>query len=100
MTSGTGGPSLEFPANQRTGPSAFRLGWIAFMLLATSAPYLVDYFTAPARSHYTWIIPPYPEDAFGYMAWAQQAAHGHILFQLKFTALPHHAFLFHPFFLV
>ncbi len=70
------------------------------MLLATSAPYLVNFFTTPADSHYTWIVPPYPEDAFGYMAWTQQAAQGHFLFQLKFTALPHSAFLFHPFFLV
>jgi hypothetical protein len=34
------------------------------------------------------------------MAWAQQAAQGHFLFHLKFTALPHSAFLFHPFFLM
>ena len=100
MSSGTGGPSSAIPANHRAGLSTFRLGWMIVILLAASAPYLVDYFSTPAGSHYTWIIPPYPEDAFGYMAWAQQAAHGHLLFQLKFTALPHHPFLFHPFFLV
>jgi len=82
------------------GLKNFRLGWIAFMVLATSAPYLLNFFSAPAGSHYTWIVPPYPEDAFGYMAWTRQAAQGHFLFQLKFTALPHSAFLFHPFFLV
>jgi hypothetical protein len=80
--------------------NAFRLGWIIFLVLATSVPYLLNFFSAPAGSHYTWIIPPYPEDAFGYMAWTRQAAQGHFLFQLKFTALPHSAFLFHPFFLV
>lgn len=83
-----------------TGQRAFRLGWIIFMMLATSAPYLLNFFATPADCHYTWIIPPYPEDAFGYMAWTQQAAQGHFLFQLKFTALPHSAFLFHPFFLI
>jgi len=82
------------------GLNAFRLGWIIFMALATSAPYLLNFFSTPAGCHYTWILPPYPEDSFGYMAWAQQAAQGHLLFQLKFTALPHSAFLFHPFFLV
>ena len=35
-----------------------------------------------------------------YQAWSQQAAHGSLLFQIKYTALPHAAFLFHPFFLV
>ena len=80
--------------------NAFRLGWIIFLVLATSVPYLLNFFSAPAGSHYTWIIPPYPEDAFGYMAWTRQAAQDHFLFQLKFTALPHSAFLFHPFFLV
>ena len=79
--------------------NAFRLGWIIFMVAATSAPYLLNFLSTPAGDHYTWIIPPYPEDAFGYMAWTQQAAQGHLLFQLKFTALPHSAFLFHPFFL-
>ena len=82
------------------GLNAFRLGWIIFLVLATSAPYLLNFFFAPADCHYTWIVPPYPEDSFGYMAWTRQAAQGHFLFQLKFTALPHSAFLFHPFFLV
>ena len=70
------------------------------MVLATSAPCLLNFFATPAGCHYTWIVPPYPEDSFGYMAWTQQAAQGHFLFQLKFTALPHSAFLFHPFFLI
>jgi hypothetical protein len=34
------------------------------------------------------------------MAWSRQAAHGSLLFQLKYTALPHSPFLFHPFFLI
>ncbi len=34
------------------------------------------------------------------MAWSQQAAHGKLLFQLKYTAAPHSPFLFHPFFLI
>jgi hypothetical protein len=90
----------EAPAKiTHAGLNAFRLGWVVFMVLATSAPYLLNFFSAPAGSHYTWIVPPYPEDSFGYMAWAQQAAQGHFLFQLKFTALPNSAFLFNPFFL-
>ncbi|MGD0016467.1 MAG: hypothetical protein ABSC38_02985 [Verrucomicrobiia bacterium] len=74
--------------------------WIAFMVLATSTPYLVNYFFTPPGFHYTWIIPPYPEDSLGYMAWSQQAAHGSLLFKVKYTALPHAPFLFHPFFLI
>jgi hypothetical protein len=84
----------------RGGLRAFRWGWIAFMVLATSVPYLLNFFSTPAGYHYTWIVPPYPEDSLAYLSWSQQAAHGSLLFQLKYTALPHHAFLFHPFFLV
>ncbi|HEX5399183.1 MAG TPA: hypothetical protein VFY06_09055 [Verrucomicrobiae bacterium] len=84
---------------RRENLNAFRLGWVLFMVLATSLPYLLDFFNTPAGGHYTWILPPYPEDSFGYMAWAQQAAQGHLLFQLKFTALPNSPFLFNPFFL-
>src|SRR5271165_7226117 len=79
---------------------AFRWGWTTVMVLATSVPYLFFWFRTPADHHYSWILPPYPEDSFGYMAWSQQAAHGKLLFQLKYTALPHSAFLFHPFFLI
>ena len=70
------------------------------MVAVTSVPYLSNYFSTPAGYHYTWILPPYPEDSFAYQAWAQQAAHGNLLFQIKYTALPHTAFLFHPFFLI
>jgi hypothetical protein len=82
------------------GLRTFRWGWTVFMVLATSVPYLVFWFHTPAGRHYTWIVPPYPEDSFAYMAWSQQAAHGSLLFQLKYTALPHSPFLFHPFFLI
>jgi hypothetical protein len=101
MTDRTSGSNREAPAKGNcAGLDVFRLGWIIFMVLATSAPYLLNFFATPAGCHYTWIIPPYPEDSFGYMAWTRQAAEGHFLFQLKFTALPHSAFLFHPFFLM
>ena len=68
--------------------------------MVTSAPYLCNAASAPPGSHYTWIIPPYPDDLLAYAAWAQQAAHGAWLFKLKFTALPHHGFFFNPFFLI
>jgi hypothetical protein len=79
--------------------SVFRLTWTALVVVVTSAPYVFNWLTTPAGYRYTWIVPPYPEDSFGYMAWAQQAAHGALLFKIKYTALPHEAFLFHPFFL-
>jgi hypothetical protein len=82
------------------GPSFFRIAWTALMVIATSAPYLFNWFSAPPGHHYTWILPPYPADSFGYIAWAQQAVQGEWLFRIKYTALPHHAFLFHPFFLI
>jgi hypothetical protein len=84
----------------QTGLRAFRWGWTAFMVLATSFPYLLNFASTPAGYRYTWILPPYPEDAFSYMAWSQQAAHGALLFKIKYTALPQSAFLFHPFFLI
>ena len=83
-----------------TQKAAFRLGWTAFVVVATSVPYLLNWFSTPAGHQYTWILPPYPEDSFGYMAWAQQAAHGAWLFKIKYTALPHDGFLFHPLFLI
>jgi hypothetical protein len=82
------------------GLTVFRWGWTTFIVVLTSAPYLIDWWSTPAGYQFTWILPPYPEDSFGYMAWAQQAAHGAWLFKIKYTALPHAAFLFNPFFLI
>jgi hypothetical protein len=78
----------------------FRSAWTMFAVLATSVPYLVFWFQTPAGHHYSWILPPYAQDSFAYMAWSQQAAHGNVLFRLKYTAIPHAPFLFHPFFLI
>jgi hypothetical protein len=78
----------------------FRVGWTVFVVLATTVPYGLNLMAAPNGSHYTWILPPYPEDSLAYRAWSQQAAHGSLLFQLKYTALPHAAFLFQPLFLI
>ena len=72
--------------------------WTTWMVVATSLPYLWNFFTRPADSRYAWILPPFRDDSYGYMAWTQQAAHGAWLFKLKFTALPQQAFLFQPFF--
>jgi hypothetical protein len=73
---------------------------MAFMVAVTSLPYLLNFFSTPAGFRYTWILPPYPEDSLAYQGWSQQATHGRLLFQIKYTALPHASFLFHPFFLV
>lgn len=70
------------------------------MVALTTLPFLINWWLTPPGTHYTWILPPYPEDSFGYMAWAQQAARGALLFKIKYTALPHSAFLFHPLFLI
>jgi hypothetical protein len=78
----------------------FRQLWTAWMVVATTLPYLWNYFGRPAGTRYAWILPPSRDDSYGYMAWSQQAAHGALLFKLKFTALPHAPFLFQPFFLV
>src|SRR5436190_922357 len=84
----------------RRGLTVFRCSWTTIIVVLTSAPYLIDWWSTPAGYQFTWILPPYPEDSFGYMAWAQQAAHGAWLFKIKYTALPHAAFLFNPFFLI
>jgi hypothetical protein len=84
----------------RPGLSVFRWIWTTAIVALTSVPFLVSWWSTPIGYQYTWIIPPYPEDSFGYMAWAQQAAHGAWLFKVKYTALPHPAFLFHPLFLL
>ncbi len=78
----------------------FRAAWTAAVLAATTAPYIANYLRTPAGQSYTWIIPPYPNDAYGYRAWAQQAYDGRWLFSLKFTALPNPANIFLPFFLI
>jgi hypothetical protein len=87
-------------ASRPTGVRTFRYGWTAFLVCATSFPYLLSFLSAPTGYRYTWILPPYPEDSLGYLSWSEQAARGALLFKVKYTALPQHAFLFHPFFLV
>lgn len=84
----------------RHGLTVFRWSWTTFVVVLTSASYLINWWSTPDGYQFTWILPPYPEDSFGYMAWAQQAAHGAWLFKIKYTALPHSAFLFNPFFLL
>jgi len=103
-------PSPVFPAFDSLNRSAikisagalriFRRAWTTFMVVATSLPYLLNLAATPRGYHYTWILPPYPEDSFGYMAWSQQAARGALLLKIKYTALPQSAFLFQPFFLI
>jgi hypothetical protein len=95
---GTNGTASAGPSG-RTGLRGFRIGWTLFLVLLTSVPYLANWRETPPGRHYTWILPPYPEDSFAYQAWAQQAAQGSLLFRDKYTALPHAPFLFHPFFL-
>ncbi|HUJ10703.1 MAG TPA: hypothetical protein VL171_11810 [Verrucomicrobiae bacterium] len=77
----------------------WRWTWVAFMVVATSVPYLVNYLLTPRGFHYTWIVPPFPQDSLGYQAWSEQAARGSLLFKIKYTAIPHSPFLFHPLFL-
>lgn len=91
--------SAVVPGSART-PQVFRCIWTGAILLLTSLPALFHWWATPPGYHYTWAVPPYPEDSFGYMAWAEQARHGALLFKLKYTALPHAPFLFHPLFLV
>ena len=62
--------------------------------------YVVAWWRTPPGATYTWILPPYPEDALAYLAWVRQAALGAVLFKLKYTALPQHALVFNPFFLI
>ena len=53
----TGQINREAPANGNcAGRNAFRLGWMVFMVLATSAPYLFNFSFTPAGCHYTWIV--------------------------------------------
>ena len=83
----------------RTDLRGFRWIWTAWMLFTTSLPYFWNFILRPTGYRYAWILPPYRDDAYGYMAWSQQAAHGALLFKVKFTAIPHSPFLFQPFFL-
>ena len=61
---------------------------------------LVNWRDAPPGRHYTWILPPYPEDSFAYQAWAQQAAHGRCCSAINTRRCRTRRFCFHPFFLV
>src|SRR5580704_17087930 len=44
----------------RQGLRIFQWGWTAFMVLATSFPYFLNYVSTPKGYRYTWILPPYP----------------------------------------
>ncbi|MFI5346910.1 MAG: hypothetical protein ACHQ51_11100 [Elusimicrobiota bacterium] len=90
------GPETDGPYG---APRRFRRAWIVFILTLTLLPYFVNFWQTPKGFAYTWILPPYPADAYAYRAWSKQAFDGHWLFALKFTALPHRPFLFLPFFL-
>jgi hypothetical protein len=86
-------------STRAAGLGAFRWGFTTFVVVATSIPYLLCLLSTSAGSHYTWILPPYPEDSLAYRAWSEQAVHGSLLFRIKYTALPQSPFVFHPFFL-
>ena len=94
------GDTGESTGHTKPGQLSFRLVWIAFMVCATSAPYIVNWLNTPSAYYYTWWLPYEAQDQFGYMAWARQAAEGAILFKIKYTALPQTPVLFHPFFLI
>jgi hypothetical protein len=80
-------------------PFKFSVAWTGFMVLATAAPYIINWLQTPPGYRYIWWLTN-TQDYYAYMAWAQQAAHGALLFKIKYTALPQPPFLFHPFFLV
>ncbi len=80
-------------------PRLFKRAWTLVILALTVLPYLINYWRTPHGETYTWMLPPYPADAYAYRAWAKQAFDGRWLFSLKFTALAHRPFLFLPFFL-
>ena len=53
--------SGESPSKaSRAGLVWFRWGWTVFMVVATSAPYLLNWLSTPEGFCYTWILPPYP----------------------------------------
>jgi len=90
------------PAGARGAGVPRRLAWtwaLAFAA-ATALPYLLAVAAAPAGTRFTWVLPPYGEDGLAYLAWVRQAELGRVLFTMKYTALPHGAFLFLPFFLI
>jgi hypothetical protein len=88
------------PHEEKYGaPRRFLVAWTAFILVLTTAPYLVDFLLTPKGWSYAWIVPPYPADSYAYRAWAKQAFDGAWLFSLKYTSHPNRPFLFLPFFL-
>ena len=83
------------------GVTVFGFTWTAFVLVATSAPYLVNFFSTPSGYHYTWIIPPYPDDSFGLRGLGRNRRHTERgCLRSSSPAVPHAPFLFHPFFLI
>jgi hypothetical protein len=93
-------------ARESARPAAFGIArraawtWAVAFAAVTALPYLIAAAAAPAGHAYTWILPPYSEDGLAYFAWVRQAELGHLLFAMKYTAVPHQPFLFLPFFLV
>lgn len=74
--------------------------WAVLLAALSAAPYVAAWLYGPAGYRYLWVLPPFWADSFAYQAWSEQAAQGAWLFQLKYTALPHEPFLFHPLFLL
>ena len=80
-------------------PRQFVWTWAVAFAALTALPYLIAAAATPVGQAYTWILPPFPEDALAYFAWVRQAELGNVLFTMKYTAIPHQPFLFLPFFL-
>jgi len=80
-----------------------RACWAVIVLAAAAsiAPYVVAAAHLPDGADvYNWVLPPFPEDGLGYLAFVRQAMEGALLFKINFTAIPHAPMIFHPFFLV
>ena len=77
--------------------------FVLAVVAVSSIPYLWAFASRNAftdTAAYTWIVPPYPEDGLGYLAWTKQAQNNGIFFKVKYTALPQRADIFNPYFLL
>jgi hypothetical protein len=73
-------------------------GWIAALLIIVAAPIVDGYLQAKPGTQFSGFVGMYHNDYNSYLAWIRQAADGHALFRILFTAEPHARHFFHPLF--
>jgi len=95
---------LNHPSRTDSPSPIRRIEWLivagcsAALLILAAAPVVDGYLQARPGTEFSGFVGMYHNDYNSYLAWIRQAADGHTLFKILFTAEPHARRFFHPLF--